>query len=262
MAQSPRISFKKPYHRNIAIEAEALRRIDESLPTLPHFCKIVDFDGRELEMTRVDDGILFDAFLHMIDVDWKIKLNCIYQILFAMNSVFEKTGISHNDLHLQNAMVVRDPNITSVTYSDGTMLDTFGYISVIVDFGEAIVPDFEQTISWDCIDIGVFPFEADRFADFRVFTTETASALKEMEKPTTTCDGESGIKQFILAVDALWNSMDEIVCGYFRPGSLFQNLCYYSQSHMDDYSRKRLEYYRENNLSDIFIDNLVAFPRV
>jgi hypothetical protein len=178
-----------------------------------------DDDGcTTLDLQYVRGESLHDV-MRRPDMTREQLASLIIQLLLAVEAMHGATGISHNDLHLDNVIVaptdtdyfayVFDSQQQSVRagcrpYAAGRhcgsttapsassphrpndgcyVVRTYGRCVVIIDFGLAFVPDGErmEMPAW-FTDIGYFPFEADLFGDARLALSNVIGLYDERRR--------------------------------------------------------------------------------
>lgn len=56
---------------------------------------------------------------------------------------YDKYGFIHNDMHLDNVMMKPTKRI-SITYQDGTEIQTYGFLALLIDFDRSLVDRQKQ----------------------------------------------------------------------------------------------------------------------
>jgi hypothetical protein len=110
-------------------------------------------------------------------------LNCVRQTLAAM-VMFEELGITHYDLHSDNAMVTDTPyDVHVYKFGDRIVpIRTYGLAPVIIDFGLAYIPNTRYNASCVFAKDGFTTYMPDSIVDSRLLLTTAVRELKESVK--------------------------------------------------------------------------------
>ena len=110
-------------------------------------------------------------------------LNCVRQTLAAM-VLFEELGITHYDLHSDNAMVTDTPyDVHVYKFGDKIVpIRTYGLAPVIIDFGLAYIPNTRYNASCVFAKDGFTTYMPDPIVDSRLLLVTAVRELKENVK--------------------------------------------------------------------------------
>lgn len=110
-------------------------------------------------------------------------LNCVRQTLAAM-VMFEELGITHYDLHADNAMVTDTPyDVHVYKFGDKIVpIRTYGLAPVIIDFGLAYIPNTRYNASCVFARDGFTTYMPDPIVDSRLLLMTAVRELKESVK--------------------------------------------------------------------------------
>ena len=110
-------------------------------------------------------------------------LNCVRQTLAAM-VMFEELGISHYDLHSDNAMVTDTPyDVHVYKFGDKIVpIRTYGLAPVIIDFGLSYIPNTRYNASCMFAKDGFTTYMPDPIVDSRLLLMTAVRELKEIVK--------------------------------------------------------------------------------
>jgi hypothetical protein len=106
-------------------------------------------------------------------------LNCVRQTLAAM-VMFEELGISHYDLHSDNAMVTDTPyDVHVYKFGDKIVpIRTYGLAPVIIDFGLSYIPNTRYNASCMFAKDGFTTYMPDPIVDSRLLLMTAVKELK------------------------------------------------------------------------------------
>lgn len=110
-------------------------------------------------------------------------LNCVRQTLAAM-IMFETLGITHYDLHADNAMVSDTPyDVHVYKFGDRIVpIRTYGLTPVIIDFGLAYIPNTRYNASCMFAKDGFTTYMPDPIVDSRLLLMTAIKELKDLVK--------------------------------------------------------------------------------
>lgn len=226
----------------LELEEEAWRRLKD-LNCL-HFCEVFEklpiksgehryclFYKEIINNSRNDSlaNLIFDNNHHPNAI-----LNCVRQTLAAI-SMFEHLGITHYDMHADNAMVTDTPYDVHV-YKFGDCIvpiRTYGLAPVIIDFGLAHIPNNHYNASCVFAKDGFTTYIRDPIVDSRLLLT---TAVKELKKSVKTLRSRARrIAQYkdIYNVIERFNKKVELIFtplrlnrenGWFKKEDMFPNI--------------------------------------
>ena len=163
----------------IELEYDAWTRLKDI--DCPHFCDIFEkkpISSGKRQYLLVMKEILFKDFNRSLGgfmykyggmYDPSVFLNCINQTLAAI-IMFEKVGITHYDLHVDNVMITEtshDVHVYRFDFGD-IAVQTNGICPVIIDFGIAYVAQSRLNATCVFTDSGFTPFMPDPLVDARL----------------------------------------------------------------------------------------------
>ena len=87
----------------------------------------------------------------MVPLTQEQILSIIFQIFFSIWIAFEHTGFTHWDLHLSNILLRQVPHNSVIRYilnGEEVLVNTYGYVATIIDFGlsSVYVPNNKQSL--------------------------------------------------------------------------------------------------------------------
>jgi hypothetical protein len=159
----------------------------------PHFCEIfekkaISAGQRQyfLVMKEISIGVTNESLggfiyknggLH----DPSVFINCINQTLAAI-IMFEKVGITHYDLHVDNVMITNTPyDVHVYRFESGDVaIKTNGICPVIIDFGISYVAKSQLNATCVFTDSGFTPFMPDPLVDARLLLITAEKELHNM----------------------------------------------------------------------------------
>lgn len=163
-------------------------------------------------------------------------LNCVRQTLAAM-VMFEELGITHYDLHSDNAMVTDTPyDVHVYKFGDKIVpIRTYGLAPVIIDFGLAYIPNTRYNASCVFAKDGFTTYMPDPIVDSRLLLMTTVRDLKESVKTLRSRtrrvfnsqykDTCIVIEQFIKKVELIFSPLKlNRETGWFKNEDLFPNV--------------------------------------
>lgn len=128
------------------------------------------------------DGVsMFEVIGNKSRFDDNIVISCVTQVAFALLELQKQVGFVHGDLNLNNIIVCKtdEASLKYVLDSKTVHVETFGYISKIVDFGNSHAWKFQTRLTTpmygfaDCKANLFF----DEFMDFRFFLDNVSDEL-------------------------------------------------------------------------------------
>jgi hypothetical protein len=162
-------------------------------------------------------------------------LNCVRQTLAAI-VMFEGLGITHYDLHSDNAMVTDTPyDVHVYKFGDKIIpIRTYGLAPVIIDFGLAYIPNSRYNASCVFAKDGFTTYMPDPIVDSRLLLMTAARELKKSVKTLrsrmsrvfspqykNTC---KVIERFIKKVELIFIPLRLMENGWFEKTDIFPNI--------------------------------------
>lgn len=141
------------------------KSLTEAIPSIP---KVISYWEKL-------DGISLSDFIDDKIYDDLVVINCIKQVMYTILELQQKFKFVHGDLHTNNIIVCRTnkPTLKYIVGNFTVVVNTFGYIAKIIDFGNAVIFDnhkiqFVETplYAMDKRFANVF---YDPFFDFKIF---------------------------------------------------------------------------------------------
>ncbi len=154
-----------------------------------HFCEVFEkislkpgekrycLFSKEIRNNQRNDtlaNLIYEANHHPTAI-----LNCVRQTLAAI-VMFEHLGITHYDLHADNAMIADTPyDVHVYKFGDRVIpIRTFGLTSVIIDFGMAYIPNTNYKAPCFFTKHGFTTFMDDPLIDSRLLLMTTIKDMK------------------------------------------------------------------------------------
>lgn len=135
-----------------------------------------------LMMEKIAGEPFTDFILRKIKTEEGVDIveNLTLMTLCIMEMLRLKCGIVHNDLHSSNVLITRTSkdffefNFPSTTFS----FKTYGFCPVIIDFGNAFVPDEKMMSPTINSSIGYFTGDQDCLADCRILLNDVCDLMR------------------------------------------------------------------------------------
>ncbi len=161
-------------------------------------------------------------------------LNCVRQTLAAI-VMFEILGITHYDLHSDNAMVTDTPyDVHVYKFGDKIIpIRTYGLAPVIIDFGLAYIPNTRYNASCVFAKDGFTTYMQDPIVDSRLLLM---TAVRELKKSVNTLrstrrvfhpqykDTCAVIERFIKKVESIFIPLKLMENGWFEKKKIFPDI--------------------------------------
>ena len=221
----------------LELEEEAWNRV-KSLNCL-HFCEILEklpvkpgersyclFYKEITNCGRNDTlaNLIFEQTHHPNAI-----LNCVRQTLAAM-AMFETLGITHYDLHADNAMVTDTPYDVHV-YKFGDRLvpiRTYGLAPVIIDFGLAYIPNTRYNASCVFAKDGFTTYMPDPIVDNRLLLMTANKELKDLvrtrKRNSQYKDTCAVIERFIKKTELIFTPLKLQENGWYKKEEMFPSV--------------------------------------
>jgi hypothetical protein len=225
----------------LELEEEAWKRVKslncihfceilEKLPVKPgerNYClfykEITNSDGRNDTLAN----LIFDQAHHPNAI-----LNCVRQTLAAM-AMFETLGITHYDLHADNAMVTDTPyDVHVYKFGDHIVpIRTYGLAPVIIDFGLAYIPNTRYKASCVFAKDGFTTYMPDPIVDSRLLLMTANKELKDLVKSFRTRtrrvfnkDTYTVIERFIKKTELIFTPLRLQENGWYKKEEMFPSV--------------------------------------
>ena len=129
----------------------------------------------------LDGASMFEMICDKTRFADDIVISCVTQVVFALLELQKQVGFVHGDLNLNNIIVCKtiDTRLQYVLNSKTVYVETYGYISKIVDFGNSHAWKFPSRLTspmygfYDCKANLFF----DEHMDFRIFLENVSDEL-------------------------------------------------------------------------------------
>ncbi|UUT40556.1 serine-threonine protein kinase [carnivorous sponge associated iridovirus] len=205
----------------------------EKLPIKPGECRYCLFYKEITNNSRNDSlaKLIFDQN-HLPNA----ILNCVRQTLAAI-VMFEHLGITHYDMHADNAMVTDTPyDVHVYKFGDSLIpIRTYGLAPVIIDFGLSYIPNNRYNASCMFTKDGFTTYMPDSFVDSRLLLITAVKELKGLLKSvrartyrvfnTQYKDTCNVIERFIKKVNVIYNPLRvDPQTGWFIKDDMFPNV--------------------------------------
>jgi hypothetical protein len=161
--------------------------------------------------------------------------NCVRQTLAAM-IMFETFGITHYDLHADNAMITDTPYDVHV-YKFGEHIfpiRTYGLAPVIIDFGLAYIPNSRYNASCVFAKDGFTTYMPDPLVDSRLLLMTSIKDLKKLVKSFRACarklvnskykDACVVIEKFIKMTELIFTPLRLQDNGWYKKDGMFPSI--------------------------------------
>jgi hypothetical protein len=215
-----------------------LKGLSSVIPYCPHFCNVVDLCTVAIHPNfREADQNPFETHTHPIYLDVLFMeyitesiplynlirepsvpidhiLSCVKQVLLSVIIAQKEKRFVHYDLHSLNVLI-RDSSIHDVYLyvldeQNVFVVPSYGYNSVVIDFGFSYSSDLNQNPSYLSLaytDAGYMSPAYDSIADAKVFLVSLAEDLKECRiKSTQATKFRNIVRNLFAPLKLVWTS--------------------------------------------------------
>jgi hypothetical protein len=180
----------------------------------------IEMKEKNVFQNKSFSSLLNDPYLHP-----SALLNCVRQTLAAI-SIYEKVGITHYDLHLENVMISSTSYDFHIYQFDKIFIPimTFGICPVIIDFGLSHISNFKWAATSAFMKNNITTFCNDPLIDCLFFLSQVSRNLVIHSRWKNIFPRETKeLNRFVRNIKIMFSKLNTDSSGWFKK-EYFSNL--------------------------------------